>query len=90
MGAPVICDAIGSTVGCASVGFLGLKVVPTAQTFPLRYLSPQGRISVRINEKLRWNAGYQYYGYHEDFSVLQSTSQNYRAHTGYSSVLWSF
>jgi len=57
-----------------------------AQTFPLRYLSPQGRISLRINEKLRWNAGYQNYGYHEDFSALQ----NYRAHTGYSSVLWSF
>ncbi|MCU1335949.1 MAG: hypothetical protein JWO19_1530 [Bryobacterales bacterium] len=58
----------------------------SAQTFPLRYLSPQGRISLRINEKLRWNAGYQNYGYHEDFSGLQ----NYRAHTGYTSVLWSF
>jgi hypothetical protein len=56
------------------------------QTFPVRYLSPQCRISLRINEKLRWNAGYQYYGYNEDFSALQ----NYRAHTGYSSVLWSF
>ncbi|HSP69446.1 MAG TPA: hypothetical protein VLN48_17090, partial [Bryobacteraceae bacterium] len=58
----------------------------SAQTFPLRYLSPQGRISVRINEKIRWNAGYQYYGYHEDFSGLR----NYRAHTGYTSVLWAF
>lgn len=57
-----------------------------AQTFPLRYLSPQGRISVRVNEKIRWNAGYQYYGYHEDFSGLR----NYRAHTGYTSVLWAF
>jgi len=62
----------------------------SAQSFPLSYLSPQGRISVRINEKLRWNAGYQHYGYHEDFSGLQGISQNYRAHTGYSSVLWSF
>ncbi|HEY2843531.1 MAG TPA: hypothetical protein VGJ09_07780 [Bryobacteraceae bacterium] len=57
-----------------------------AQTFPLRYLSPQGRISVRINEKIRWNAGYQNYGYHEDFSALQ----NYHAHTGYTSILWAF
>jgi hypothetical protein len=57
-----------------------------AQTFPVRYLSPQARISLRINEKMRWNAGYQYYGYHEDFSALQ----NYRAHTGYSSVSWAF
>lgn len=56
------------------------------QTFPVRYLSPQGRISLRINEKVRWNAGYQYYGYHEDFSALQ----NYRAHTGYTSVSWAF
>jgi hypothetical protein len=57
-----------------------------AQTFPLRYLSPQARISVRLREKVRWNLGYQGYGYHEDFSALQ----NYRAQTGYTSVLWSF
>jgi len=57
-----------------------------AQTFPLRFLSPQARLSLRITPKIRWNAGYQYYGYREDFSALQ----NYRAHTGYSSVSWSF
>jgi hypothetical protein len=56
------------------------------QTFPVRYLSPQARISLRINEKIRWNAGYQYYGYNEDFSALQ----DYRAHTGYTSVSWAF
>jgi len=77
----LVCDPAG---GCA--GIFGLAVVPTSQSFPLRYLSPQGRISVRISEKIRWNAGYQYYGYHEDFSALQ----NYRAHTGYTSVLWAF
>jgi hypothetical protein len=89
-GGIIICDPpTGVLGGCA--GFLTAgTLVPTYQTFPLRYLSPQGRISVRINEKLRWNAGYQNYGYHEDFSGLQNTSQNYRAHTGYSSVLWSF
>jgi hypothetical protein len=57
-----------------------------AQTFPLRFLSPQARLSLRITPKIRWNVGYQYYGYREDFS----TSQDYRAHTGYSSVSWSF
>jgi hypothetical protein len=57
-----------------------------AQTFPLRYLSPSARLSIRITPKLRWNVGYQYYGYREDFSAVQ----NYRAHTGYSSVSWSF
>ena len=79
----LICDAIG-TPNCASILRLGFP--PTRQTFPLRYLSPEGRISVRINERLRWNAGYQHYAYREDFSALQ----NYRAHTGYSSVSWAF
>jgi hypothetical protein len=57
-----------------------------AQTFPLRFLSPQARVSFKITEKLRWNAGFQHYGYREDFSTLQ----NYRAQTGYSSLQWSF
>jgi len=62
------------------------QVFPAAQTFPLRFTSPQGRLSLRINEKLRWNVGYQHYGYSEQFGI----SQNFRAHTGYSSVSWSF
>ena len=57
-----------------------------AQTFPLRFNSPQGRVSIMITPKIRWNAGYQFYGYREEFATLQ----NYRAHTGYSSVSWSF
>jgi hypothetical protein len=57
-----------------------------AQTFPLRFLSPQAKLSIHITPKVRWNAGYQYYGYRENFSALQ----NYRAHTGYTSVSWSF
>lgn len=57
-----------------------------AQTFPLKFESPLARLSLRITEKLRWNIGYQYYGYHEDFFFRE----NYHAHTGYSSVLWSF
>ena len=57
-----------------------------AQTFPLQFTSPLARISIRMSQQLRWNAGYQYYGYREDFSTLQ----NYRAQTGYSSLSWSF
>jgi hypothetical protein len=57
-----------------------------AQTFPLRYVSPYGRVSVRLHSKLRWNAGYQHYGYREEFFARQ----NYRAHTGYISLLWAF
>jgi hypothetical protein len=59
-----------------------------AQTFPLSYQSPQGRFSVRLTNRLRWNLGYQHYAYREDFYPL--TYQNYRAHTGYTSLLWSF
>jgi hypothetical protein len=58
----------------------------TAQSFPVRFLSPMARISFRLTEKIRWNAGYQYYGYDERFY----TSLDYRAHTGYTSLLWSF
>ena len=59
------------------------------QTYPLTYGAPLARISIRINNKIRWNAGYQYYGYREALG-LYSILQNYHAHTGYTSVLWSF
>jgi hypothetical protein len=57
-----------------------------AQTFPAAFRSPLARLSVGLHTKLRWNLGYQYYGYREEFSGRQG----YRAHTAYSSVLWSF
>jgi hypothetical protein len=59
------------------------------QTFPLTYQSPLARVSVRISSKVRWNAGYQFYGYGEQFQLF-SYSQNYHAHTGYTSLLWAF
>ncbi|HLI85913.1 MAG TPA: hypothetical protein VKV17_18510 [Bryobacteraceae bacterium] len=58
-------------------------------SFPLTYQSPLARLSIRITPKIRWNAGWQFYNYHEQFG-LTVPLQNYRAHTGYSSVLWSF
>jgi len=63
-----------------------------AQTFPLRYLSPMGRFSVSITNRVRWNVGYQYYGYREDFFTGQNglPDPGYRATTGYTSLLWSF
>ncbi len=59
------------------------------QTFPLAYQSPLARVSVRITPKLRWNAGWQFYNYHEEFGVL-GYYQNFHAHTGYTSVTWAF
>ncbi|MGA3200973.1 MAG: hypothetical protein ABSF12_00610 [Bryobacteraceae bacterium] len=66
--------------------YSALPAFEAAQTFPLRYLSPSVRLSIRITPKLRWNAGYQYYGYREQFS----SAQDYQANTGFTSLAFSF
>jgi hypothetical protein len=66
--------------------FASVAALQRAQTCPFRFHSPMARVSVSLTPKIRWNAGYQYYGYREDFTALQG----YRANTGYSSVSWSF
>lgn len=60
-----------------------------AQTFPLRFHTPLARLSFRLHPNLRWNAGWQFYRYKEDFKLV-FPSQDYRAHTGYTSLSWSF
>ena len=55
-------------------------------SLPMTYQSPQGRISVIINDSLAWNLGWQYYGYSERFAGLRG----YRANVGYSSLSISF
>jgi hypothetical protein len=57
-----------------------------AQSYPLSFDSPLARVSVRLHQRLRWNAGYQYYRYRDDVLPVQ----NYRAHTGFTSLTWSF
>ena len=64
-------------------------LLTSVQTFPLSYQSPVARLSIRVSPKIRWNAGWQFYNYHEQFGVLVPL-QNYHAITGYSSILWSF
>jgi hypothetical protein len=76
----------GRTKATETVIGPNLSAFQTAQTFPLKFQSPTARISVRIRERLRWNIGYQYFGYHETFFG----GENYLAHTGYTSILWSF
>jgi hypothetical protein len=56
------------------------------QTYPLSFESPLARLSVRLHAKIRWNAGYQHYRYAEELLPVQ----NYRAHTGFTSISWSF
>ncbi len=75
-----------ATATSAPTTYTSAPAFLAAQTFPLRYLSPQGKLSFRITEKIRWNVGYQHYAYRESFSSLQ----DYRAHTGYASIAWSF
>ncbi len=65
------------------------SLLASVETFPLSFQSPLARLSIRLSPKVRWNAGWQFYNYHEEFGVL-SYVQNYHANTGYTSVLWSF
>jgi len=73
-------NATSTTVGPAIPAF------QAAQTFPLQYLSPVGRLSIRISERIRWNAGFQLFDYQTPFSP----AINFVARTGYTSLLWSF
>jgi hypothetical protein len=57
-----------------------------AQVFPLSYQSPLARISVRLHNKLRVNMGWQFYRYDERYASLA----DFRAHTGFASLAWSF
>jgi hypothetical protein len=62
----------------------------SAETFPMAFTSPMGRVSVKLHNKVRWNLAYQYYGYRQDFASRIIPSQGYRAHTGYTSISWAF
>jgi hypothetical protein len=64
-------------------------LLASVQSFPLSYQSPLARVSIRLTPKFRWNVGYQFYNYHEQFGVL-GYYQNFHANTGYSSVTWMF
>lgn len=73
-------------------GFSSARPLPASeafravQTFPMEFDSPLARLSLRLTSRIRWNAGYQYYRYTEDLIPMQ----NYRAHTAFTSVLWTF
>jgi hypothetical protein len=81
-------DGRKSAVPVATTDPVALTLLPV-QTFPFNFQSPMARVSVKITPKVRWNAGWQFYNYHEDFGLF-GTYQNYHANTGYTSVLWSF
>jgi hypothetical protein len=64
-------------------------LLDSVRDYPLTYQSPMARLSIRFSQKVRWNVGWQYYNYAEDVHFF-NVDQNYRAHTGYTSLLWSF
>jgi hypothetical protein len=64
----------------------GLVAFQIAQTFPLTYYSPFARVSLRLNQWIRWNIGYQLYKYQADFAP----GLNFTANTGFTSLSWSF
>ncbi len=73
-----------SAAGASSRGS-ALPALRLAQTYPLTYQSPLGRVTVRLNDRLRWNLGYQFYHFNEEFGAA-----GYRAHSLYSSLLFAF
>jgi hypothetical protein len=55
-------------------------------SYPLRFQSPEVRLSFKLIDHVDWNLGYQYYDYKEKML----TTQNYRAHLPYTSLRFTF
>lgn len=82
-------DGRASPVTARNASLPVAVLLDPVQTFPLRFESPLARLSVRLHQRLRWNLGWQFYHYNEDFRLRQPYP-GYQAHTGYSSLLWAF
>ncbi len=58
--------------------------------YPMKYQSPEARLAIRLNRRLDWNLGYQYYSYNESKFLNTFTfsprAQNYHAHLPYTSL----
>jgi hypothetical protein len=51
----------------------------------MSFQSPETRLAIKINRRLDWNLGYQYYNYNEN-AVVGPRPQNYHAHLPYTSL----
>jgi hypothetical protein len=70
--------------------YLGYNITrDDGPTFPLTFATPLARLTIPLTSKIKWNAGYQYYGYRE-FVAVAPVLENYHAHTGYTSLLLAF
>ena len=54
-------------------------------SYPMSFQSPEARLAIKINKRLDWNLGYQYYNYNES-TIVGPRPQNYHAHLPYTSL----
>lgn len=67
-------------------------------SYPMHYQSPEARVSIRMNRRMDWNLGYQYYNYNESrlatynqgTFIVSARPQNYHAHLPYISLRYYF
>ena len=66
------------------------------QSYPNNFQSAEGRLAIKINRRLDWNLGYQYYSYNEsglrrvESPFVSIRPQNYHAHLPYTSLRFYF
>jgi hypothetical protein len=58
-------------------------------SYPMNFQSPEARLTIRLNKRLDWNLGYQYYNYNESV-LVGPRPQNYHAHLPYTSLRFYF
>ena len=58
-------------------------------SYPMNFQSPEARLAIKINRRLDWNVGYQYYNYNES-ALVGPRPQNYHAHLPYTSLRFYF
>jgi hypothetical protein len=54
-------------------------------SYPMSFQGPEARLAFKINRRLDWNVGYQYYNYNES-ALVGPLPQNYHAHLPYTSL----
>ena len=58
-------------------------------SYPMSYQSPEARLAIKLNHRLDWNVGYQYYNYNES-TIVGPRPQNYHAQLPYTSLRFYF
>lgn len=58
-------------------------------TFPMTYQTPMARLSIKITPKIQWNGGWEFYRFNQEFGYF-AYQPYYRAHTGYTSLSFTF